>query len=139
LSGAALAAGSVLLYGCTSNDDQAQSGPDSSGSGNSSAGTSASTSSAKKGDITKPLARPKTIQESPALNGLGLPPVTERIPDNPYVIPHRWTTAGKYGGALQMVVYGTTGAANATSVAEFFYGSSLLRFQRWFGYRARSG
>jgi len=126
LSGAALAAGSALLYGCSGSDTKS-SGSDNSGSDNSDT-TDASSSSAKKGDATKPVARPKSFQESPALKGKGLPPVDQRLPKNPYVIPHRWTGPGKYGGKLQMVVFGTTGAANASSVAEFFYGSSLLRF-----------
>ena len=119
LSTAAITVGGVMLAGCTSSKPSSQpttqaTGPD---GGDSSA----------KGDITKPMPRPAAIQEAPSLKGKGLPPVEQRVPKNPYVIPHRWTGPGKYGGRLNMVVFGTTGAANATSIAEFFYGHALLR------------
>ncbi|MGP3920208.1 ABC transporter substrate-binding protein [Nonomuraea sp. 10N515B] len=114
---AAAAAGGVMLAACT---DGRSDKPD--------ATTSPGGGSDKKGDVTEALKRPAKIQESPALKGKGLPPVEQRIPVNPYVIPHRWTGEGKYGGKLKMLAFGSTGAANANSIAEFFYGNSPLRF-----------
>ncbi len=82
---AAIAAGGVMLAGCTDGPTE-KSGATAPGQG-----------SDQKGDVTEPLKRPAQINESPALKGKGLPPVEQRIPANPYVIPHRWTGAGKYG------------------------------------------
>ncbi|MBC9728767.1 ABC transporter substrate-binding protein [Streptomyces sp. TRM68367] len=112
----AAVAGGVMLAGCTSG----RSGTPDKKPGN--------TGSAKKGDVTKALKRPGTIQEAPSLKGKGLPPVEQRIPMAPYVLPHRWTGAGKYGGTLNTTVFGSTGAANAFPIPEFFYGNSPLRF-----------
>ena len=117
-SGAA-AAGAAALAACTGK---------SSGSSSSPGGSSSGSGSTKKGDVTTPLKRPASIQESPSLKGKGLPPVTDRIPKNPYVVPHRWVGPGKYGGVLHTDIFGTTGAANASFIAEFFYGYSLLRY-----------
>ncbi|HVX43603.1 MAG TPA: ABC transporter substrate-binding protein [Mycobacteriales bacterium] len=52
----------------------------------------------------------------------------ERLPKNPFVVPHRWVEAGKYGGSLNMVVFGTSGIFNASSCNEFFYGVAPLRW-----------
>ncbi|HEX2856289.1 MAG TPA: ABC transporter substrate-binding protein [Propionibacteriaceae bacterium] len=117
---AGLAAGGAMLAGCTSG----ASSPQSQGSAPSGSG---SVDAAKKGDVTTALQRPASLQESPALKNKGLPPLEQRLPTNPYVIPHKWAVPGKYGGTMQMVVFGSTGAANANSVSEFFYGNSPLR------------
>ncbi|MBR8640588.1 ABC transporter substrate-binding protein [Streptomyces tuirus] len=112
----AAAAGGALLAACTSGtSDKPEAQPQGGGS-------------AKKGDVTEVLKRPSKIQESPALKGAGLPPVEQRIPMNPYVIPHRWAGPGKYGGTLRTVAFGTIGAEDAHQVPEFFYGHSPLRF-----------
>jgi peptide/nickel transport system substrate-binding protein len=113
---AALSGGAVLSA-CSGGD-----------SGTSSGGSSSGTTSGAVGSATKPLAAPKSFQQAPALDGKGLPPVEDRLPDNPYVIPHKWVKPGKYGGKLNMNVVSTTGAAKASSDKEFFYGHSMLRY-----------
>ncbi|GAB3921674.1 peptide ABC transporter substrate-binding protein [Microlunatus endophyticus] len=123
LYSSALVAGGAALAACSGGGSN-NAGDNS--SSNPSAGGTAGAS--KKGDVTTALARPSSIQESPALKGKSLPPVAQRIPDKPYVIPHRWAGAGKYGGTLNQVVFSADGASNATSMAEFFYGNSPLRF-----------
>jgi len=44
------------------------------------------------------------FKESPELAKLvaegKLPPVDQRLPKNPYVVPHKWLSVGKYGGTL---------------------------------------
>ncbi len=114
LYGAALAAGSVGLSACTSSSTTAGS----TGSGGSGGNL--------KGSATKPLGVPTKFSQAPTVKGL--PPVTQRLPKNPYVVPHRWVGRGKYGGNLNMVVFSTTGAESATSNHEFFYGYSPLRW-----------
>lgn len=55
-----------------------------------------------------------------------LPPVAERLPTNPYVVPHKWLKPGKYGGTMQMSAgdtWGTTGL-----IQESMYGHSILRW-----------
>ncbi|SDS86967.1 ABC transporter substrate-binding protein [Microlunatus soli] len=90
-------------------------------------GTSSSGASGAKGSATKPLPKPKKFQQAPGLSG-DLPPVAERLPDNPYVIPHKWVKPGKYGGKLNMNVFNSSGATTAESDREFFYGHSVLRW-----------
>ncbi len=57
----------------------------------------------------------------------GLPPVAERLPDNPYVVPHKWVGTGKYGGTMQWTnSWGGDGIS--TVVLESMYGHSPLRW-----------
>jgi peptide/nickel transport system substrate-binding protein len=127
LYGSALAAGSAVLAACSS-----KSSGGGGGGGQPSAGSTGTTTPAKiggkTGSSTKPLAAPASFNESPSLKGKGLPPVEQRLPKNPYVVPHNWIERGKYGGTLQVPVFGTTGMANATSNHEFFYGYSPTRW-----------
>lgn len=123
LYGSALAAGSVVLSACTGTSAKAGSGTKPSGSGGGSSG-----SASAKGSAKKPLPKPASFNESPQLKGKGLPPVEQRLPDSPYVVPHNWTQQGKYGGKLNMPVFGTTGMTNANSCREFFYGISPTRW-----------
>ncbi|QDP96694.1 ABC transporter substrate-binding protein [Microlunatus elymi] len=116
LYGSALVAGAAALSAC--------SGGGNSPSGNGSGGTA----SAAKGSDPKPLAKPGKYNQAPSLDGKGLPDVAERLPENPYVIPHRWAKPGKYGGTLNMNTFTSTGISNATSDREFFYGHSPLRW-----------
>ncbi|NBT03520.1 MAG: ABC transporter substrate-binding protein, partial [Proteobacteria bacterium] len=55
--------------------------------------------------------------------------VDKRLPENPYVVPHKWLTVGKYGGTLNMGCdnneWGTSGF-----MAELQYGHSPLRYLR---------
>ena len=48
----------------------------------------------------------KTYGEAPSLAAQvasgALPSVDKRLPDSPYVVPHKWLTVGKYGGTLNM-------------------------------------
>ena len=77
------------------------------------------------------MPKPAKFQESPLVaaevQSGGLPPIEERLPENPYVIPHKWAQPGKYGGKLKMNVTGTSTGESGT-IGEWFYGSSLLRF-----------
>ncbi len=116
----AAAAGTWSLSSCTAGDDV-----DSKDDGNTDGGGG---TSGRSGSAAEPLPRPTTFQQAPALDGLDLPPVEERLPDNPYVIPHSWVQPGKYGGTINMNVFSSTGAATADSDREFFYGHSPLRF-----------
>ncbi|HVX45889.1 MAG TPA: ABC transporter substrate-binding protein, partial [Mycobacteriales bacterium] len=85
-----------------------------------------------KGSPTKPVALPGKLTEAPALakqvKAGSLPPLSKRLPEKPYVVPHRWIERGQYGGTLNMPVFGTTGMANASSVKQFSYGFSPTRW-----------
>jgi peptide/nickel transport system substrate-binding protein len=129
LYGSALAAGSATLAACSGGS----SGNDNSGgSGGGANGAPTGGQSTAKGSAKKPLAAPKTFSEASALATQSksgkLPKVADRLPATPYVVPHNWTSRGKYGGQLNMVVFTTTGISNADSCREFFYGYSLLRY-----------
>jgi peptide/nickel transport system substrate-binding protein len=122
LYGSAVLAGASVLSACSGDGgtNKAGSKPDGSGTG--------SAASTAKGSATKPLSKPSRFNEAPSLKAKGLPPVEQRLPDSPYVIPHRWVKPGKYGGRLNMNTLSTQGAAKADSDREFFYGNSLLRW-----------
>jgi peptide/nickel transport system substrate-binding protein len=117
LYGAAALSGGAVLSACSGSQ---------SGSSGGNAGQSSGSATTAKGSATKPLPKPKSFQQSPALKGL--PPVAERLPESPYVVPHHWVKPGKYGGKLNMIVFSSTGAADASADREFFYGHSPLRF-----------
>jgi peptide/nickel transport system substrate-binding protein len=54
-----------------------------------------------------------------------LPPLKKRMPDHPYVVPHRWQRPdGRYGGVCRMVA----GATNDAAVGQYMYGHSILRW-----------
>ena len=115
LYAAAAGAGAVALAGCAGGDDpEKSSGSDASQEG--------------KGSHRDPLPKPKKFSEAPQLKKLvkegKLPPVEERLPTNPYVVPHRWIKEGKYGGSISTLVRGADDGGNRN----WFYGSSLLRF-----------
>ncbi len=69
-------------------------------------------------------------KEAPQLTrmvGAGsLPPVAERLPKDPYVVPHKWVKPGKYGGHLQMGSSDEYGVAHF--IQESMYGHSPLRW-----------
>ncbi|WP_020574550.1 ABC transporter substrate-binding protein [Actinopolymorpha alba] len=119
LYGAALVAGGVALSACTSTEDQGT---------RPKANSSTKKGPAKKGSATKPLAPPAEFKEAPALAALvkegKLPPVGERLPANPYVVPHNWLSTGKYGGSFRLVASGTDDGA----IKEYMYGHSVLRW-----------
>ncbi|HVX45314.1 MAG TPA: ABC transporter substrate-binding protein [Mycobacteriales bacterium] len=114
LYGSALAAGAVAISAC--------SGGGGSGRTQSGGGRSGGT----VGSASRPLPTPASLHDSPTLKGL--PPVHERLPKQPLVLPHRWVEPGHYGGSMTVPVFGTTGMANATSSHQFFYGHSPARF-----------
>ncbi|MGI8869269.1 MAG: ABC transporter substrate-binding protein [Mycobacteriales bacterium] len=62
------------------------------------------------------------------VKGGKLPPVDKRLPAHPYVIPHKWMQAGKYGGTMNSYVFSSQGTAKADSNREWFYGHSPLRY-----------
>ncbi|GAB3915698.1 peptide ABC transporter substrate-binding protein [Microlunatus endophyticus] len=117
-----------LLFGSAALAGAAGLGACSSGSGTTSHSGSGPGAAVAVGSAEKPLPRPAKFQEAPALKGKGLPPVEQRLPENPYVIPHRWVKPGKYGGKLNLNTVTTQGAAVADSDREFFYGHSPLRY-----------
>jgi peptide/nickel transport system substrate-binding protein len=81
-----------------------------------------------RGSATKPLPTPTSFQEAPLLAAQvkagGLPPVAERLPKNPYVVPHRWLTPGKYGGKLRLA----SSATDSAMFREYMYGYSIIRW-----------
>ncbi len=123
LLGSAAAAGAVVLAACGS-DDKGSSTP---GATNSAGGDAASTVGSSK----TPLPKPRKFQESPLLTSQvdagKLPKLEDRLPENPYVVPHNWVQQGKYGGDLTMNITGTSGG-DASWVGEWWYSFSMLRF-----------
>ena len=118
LYGSAVVAGSVALASCSP-----------SGGGNDAGGGrwTESGGSDAVGSATEPIAKPAKFNQAPNIDS-SLPPVEERLPENPYVIPHKWATEGKYGGKLNMNTFTTTGLASQNNTREFFYGHSPLRY-----------
>src|SRR5262245_20925142 len=102
--------------------------PGTSGEKSGGEGENAKAAKGTKGSETKPLPPPKQFGESPDLakrvKAGDLPPVKDRLPDKPYVVPHRWVGSGKYGGTVYMVV----DASDNPSMNEFMYGRSPLRW-----------
>ncbi len=122
LLGSAAAAGAVALAACGNNNK--------SGSGSNS-GTASAGASTGKGSAKTPLAKPAAFQESPLLKAQAdagtIPKLADRLPDEPYVVPHNWVTRGKYGGDRKMNIVGTSGG-EAAPVGELFYSFGMLRF-----------
>jgi peptide/nickel transport system substrate-binding protein len=57
-----------------------------------------------------------------------LPPVDQRLPAKPYVIPHPWLTPGNYGGTLQMILAAKDDWGTGRYIQESLYGHSHLRW-----------
>ncbi|HVX43228.1 MAG TPA: ABC transporter substrate-binding protein [Mycobacteriales bacterium] len=125
LYGAAFTGAAAALSACSSSGSASSDG--SSGDSGSGGGGKPNIGG-QAGSATTPLPTPASFSESPALKGKGLPPVKERLPKNPLVVPHHWVNRGKYGGSLHVSAFGTTGMANASSTHEYFYGYSPLRW-----------
>jgi ABC-type transport system substrate-binding protein len=81
-----------------------------------------------RGSVTDPLPTPPGLKEAPMLERMvdagELPPLEERLPENPYVVPHKWLTPGKYGGNLRLTIDSTESAV----MKEYMYGHSPLRW-----------
>ncbi len=77
-----------------------------------------------------PIEATGNYKESPQLTALveagNMPPVAERLPQNPYVVPHKWVQPGKYGGHLQMGASSDWGVAHY--IQESMYGHSPVRW-----------
>jgi peptide/nickel transport system substrate-binding protein len=81
-----------------------------------------------KGSATRPIEAASQLKEAPMLKQMvdagDIPPLEERLPEKPYVVPHEWVTPGNYGGNLLMSMTTTEDAA----IKEYMYGHSILRF-----------
>jgi peptide/nickel transport system substrate-binding protein len=81
-----------------------------------------------KGSVSKPPSAPSELKEAPMLEQMvdagEIPSLEERLPEKPYVVPHKWLTSGKYGGNLLMI----TPATDDPSNKEYMYAHSLLRY-----------
>ncbi|MGH3488628.1 MAG: ABC transporter substrate-binding protein, partial [Actinopolymorphaceae bacterium] len=100
-----------------------------SGGGASRSGRDAGSGSAGgKGSPTKPFPVPRSLHEAPMLatqvKAGDLPPLAKRLPDHPYVVPHRWQRGGRYGGVCRLVA----GATNDAAIGQYMYGHSILRW-----------
>ncbi|MET9018442.1 ABC transporter substrate-binding protein [Actinopolymorpha sp. NPDC004070] len=117
----AAAAVAVTLSACSSAGEGGGSG----GTGGRASGKAPPTG---KGSLTKPPKVPRRLKEAPALakrvRSGDLPPLAKRSPEQPYVVPHRWLSPGKYGGGLLLIGTSTEDGSNK----EFMYGHSLLRW-----------
>ncbi len=83
------------------------------------------------GGTAEALKAPGKYQESPLLTDMvkagKLPPVEQRLPKNPYVVPHKWVQPGKYGGDMKFSnSWGGNGVSNI--VLETMYGHSPMRW-----------
>jgi ABC-type transport system substrate-binding protein len=115
LYGSATAAGAVMLAACSAGEPSAPAAqPSKAGTG--------------KGSQTKALPVPKRFAEAPGLAKQvregSLPPVEQRLPEHPYVVPHNWLRKGKYGGNLRLLIDDTASGA----MKEYMYGHSPLRW-----------
>ncbi|MER3484711.1 MAG: ABC transporter substrate-binding protein, partial [Chloroflexota bacterium] len=57
-----------------------------------------------------------------------LPPVEQRLPETPYVVPHAWLTPGKYGGWMQWACTSADDWGTTHFIQESMYGHSPLRW-----------
>lgn len=116
LRASAIMAGAVALAGCSESETPDAAGP---------TGKSALKG---KGSVTKPLEPPSKLNEAPMLADLvkagELDPVEKRLPEMPYVIPHKWAETGNYGGTMRLML----GADPQYPLAEYTYGHSIVRF-----------
>jgi len=148
-SSAAAAAGVALVAACGGNDDGGQANPTTpattepattgtsdkdKGTGgddtdtDTDAGDTGGGADNGKGDVVEPLPKPASFSESPLLAAQAkagkLPKLAERLPENPYVIPHKWATRGNYGGVVRLTITDTA----ASNPYEMSYGHSFLRY-----------
>ncbi|GAA4998658.1 ABC transporter substrate-binding protein [Actinopolymorpha pittospori] len=118
LYASAVTAAMTVIGACSSNEKPAQQGTTNDNK----------TAAASKGSEGKPLAPPREFKESPQLaqqvKAGSLPALNERLPERPYVVPHRWCGNGKYGGTLLNL----TDASNSGIIGEYVYGRSPLRW-----------
>lgn len=74
------------------------------------------------------------LKESPLLAAQvkagKLPPVAQRVSEQPFVVPLDWLQPGKYGGTLRTVCSDTTDFDTHGLMGESMYGHSPLRWQK---------
>jgi peptide/nickel transport system substrate-binding protein len=125
LYASAATAGAAMLAACSSGGGG---GGNTSGGGDGGGGNDPDA----KGSATSPLTKPTSFQEAPMLKQMveagEIPALEERLPENPYVIPHKWVKPGKFGGKLLMISKPGTGGPVDASVKEYMYGHTLLRY-----------
>jgi peptide/nickel transport system substrate-binding protein len=93
--------------------------------------TGGTAASADVSGTVEVLKAPGSFKEAPMLadqvKAGKLPAVAERLPKNPYVVPHAWVKPGQYGGTLQLTnSWGGDGVG--TVWVESMYGHSPLRW-----------
>jgi len=127
-------AGATALAGCSGSGDDG--GSDGQGGEQKPDGTSAQTSASPapsatgsaKGSAKTPLPVPDTLTEAPSVTAAvkagDLPELADRLPADPYVVPHKWAERGTYGGVMRMSVTDTADVG----IYEYFYGYSFLRY-----------
>jgi peptide/nickel transport system substrate-binding protein len=112
----AVAAGGAVLGACSPGDESARQAPGQQSKGG------------KGSAVDQPAVPAGKFKEAPMLKQMvdagDLPPVEERLPGKPYVVPHKWLEPGKYGGQIR------TSMPNTDTYApkEYMYGHSLLRW-----------
>ncbi|MBA3943992.1 MAG: ABC transporter substrate-binding protein [Herpetosiphonaceae bacterium] len=119
-------AASTMLAACNGASTSSQGG----GATDTPAGAGTAGNAPIAGATAVALAAPSTFNEAPTLAALvkagKLPPVAQRLPQHPYVVPHKWLTPGKYGGSMQWSTANTWGVSHF--MQESMYGHSPLRF-----------
>lgn len=127
LYGIGATAGMSALAACSGGGSTTETGNSGKGKAKGPSGGSSGGKNAK-GSLTKPIAAPAKLSESPDLSAKvksgDLPKLGERLPKKPYVVPHRWTEPGKYGGRLLL----TVDASDSTTLPEYMYGHSFVRY-----------
>jgi peptide/nickel transport system substrate-binding protein len=122
----AIAAAGTIVAACTSGGGG--------GGGGTSGTSSGGTVQVTKNDIVyvKGLTYSGKFKEAPSLAAQvkagSLPPVEQRVPQHPYVVPHTWVNQGKYGGNMNWVCSDTTDASTLNHIYNAMYGHSPLRW-----------
>jgi len=137
LAGAASTIAATVLAACSGSSGGQQASPAASSTPTAEPSPSApspspadtgSASGDTRGSATTPLEPPAHYQQAPALAAQvksgKLPDVADRLPKNPYVIPHRWVEQGNYGGVMKIDITSTTGS----DLGEWFCDAAPLRF-----------
>ncbi len=127
---AGLAAAGTVVAACGSAGGSSSSGSGSSSSGSVVRGTYHIT----KTDIEYKTDIPFNgkLKESPTLASQvqagKLPPVEQRVPNPPYVVPHDWMTEGKYGGNWTWVCSDPTDQQTSNNLINAMWGHSPMRW-----------
>lgn len=90
--------------------------------------------SAKIGTTVQETTYTGELHEAPSLAQLvkagKLPPVKDRLPEQPYVVDHAWVTQGKYGGWMQWACTDKSDWGTTHYIQESMYGHTLLRWHQ---------